>query len=142
MKKAKQENSEGDGAGLSEGEEEQESAREVFKDEEFVGEKGDEEDDEDDEECDGPELPSGLTGEEEPPLVSVEDVCLFVCQCFAVWCVCVYAFFFSSGAFEDQSFASLVELVSENTLKGVKEMGFENMTEIQHKTIRPLLEGR
>ncbi|XP_053483172.1 ATP-dependent RNA helicase DDX18 [Ictalurus furcatus] len=104
VKKAKHENSEGDGAGLSEGEEEQESAREVFKDEEVVGEKGDEEDDE---ECDGPELPSGLT-----------------------------------GAFEDQSFASLVELVSENTLKGVKEMGFENMTEIQHKTIRPLLEGR
>uniref|UniRef100_A0A672MIK7 ATP-dependent RNA helicase n=1 Tax=Sinocyclocheilus grahami TaxID=75366 RepID=A0A672MIK7_SINGR len=30
----------------------------------------------------------------------------------------------------------------ENTLKGVKEMGFETMTEIQHKTIRPLLEGR
>ncbi|KAF4087089.1 hypothetical protein AMELA_G00091640 [Ameiurus melas] len=103
VKKAKQENSEGDAAGLSEGEEERESAREVFQDEE-VGEKGDEEDDE---ECDGPELPSGLT-----------------------------------GAFEDQSFASLAELVSENTLKGVKEMGFENMTEIQHKTIRPLLEGR
>uniref|UniRef100_H3DKE7 ATP-dependent RNA helicase n=1 Tax=Tetraodon nigroviridis TaxID=99883 RepID=H3DKE7_TETNG len=47
-----------------------------------------------------------------------------------------------SGAFEDTSFASLAELVSENTLKGVKELGFEHMTEIQHKTIRPLLEGR
>ncbi|XP_076858990.1 ATP-dependent RNA helicase DDX18 [Brachyhypopomus gauderio] len=47
-----------------------------------------------------------------------------------------------TGAFEDQSFASLAELVSENSLKGVKEMGFEHMTEIQHKTIRPLLEGR
>lgn len=47
-----------------------------------------------------------------------------------------------SGAFEDTSFASLAELVSENTLKGVKEMGFEHMTEIQHKSIRPLLEGR
>lgn len=47
-----------------------------------------------------------------------------------------------SGAFEDTSFASLAELVSENTLKGVKELGFEQMTEIQHKTIRPLLEGR
>lgn len=46
------------------------------------------------------------------------------------------------GAFEDTSFASLAELVSENTLKGVKEMGFEHMTEIQHKSIRPLLEGR
>uniref|UniRef100_A0A671TAW0 ATP-dependent RNA helicase n=2 Tax=Sinocyclocheilus anshuiensis TaxID=1608454 RepID=A0A671TAW0_9TELE len=47
-----------------------------------------------------------------------------------------------TGAFEDKSFASLAEVVSENTLKGVKEMGFETMTEIQHKTIRPLLEGR
>ncbi|KAK6292714.1 hypothetical protein J4Q44_G00372990 [Coregonus suidteri] len=47
-----------------------------------------------------------------------------------------------TGAFEDTSFASLASLVSENTLKGVKEMGFEHMTEIQHKSIRPLLEGR
>lgn len=47
-----------------------------------------------------------------------------------------------SGAFEDTSFASLTELVSDSTLKGVKEMGFEHMTEIQHKSIRPLLEGR
>ncbi|XP_051567053.1 ATP-dependent RNA helicase DDX18 isoform X1 [Myxocyprinus asiaticus] len=47
-----------------------------------------------------------------------------------------------TGAFEDRSFASLAEMVSENTLKGVKEMGFDTMTEIQHKTIRPLLEGR
>ncbi|KAL2078570.1 hypothetical protein ACEWY4_026255 [Coilia grayii] len=47
-----------------------------------------------------------------------------------------------SGAFEDRSFASLAEVVSEATLKGVKEMGFENMTAIQHKSIRPLLEGR
>uniref|UniRef100_A0A8C7D0I0 ATP-dependent RNA helicase n=1 Tax=Oncorhynchus kisutch TaxID=8019 RepID=A0A8C7D0I0_ONCKI len=45
-------------------------------------------------------------------------------------------------AFEDTSFASLASLVSENTLKGVKEMGFDHMTEIQHKSIRPLLEGR
>ncbi|KAF1382181.1 hypothetical protein PFLUV_G00140950 [Perca fluviatilis] len=47
-----------------------------------------------------------------------------------------------TGAFEDTSFASLTELVSDSTLKGVKEMGFEHMTEIQHKSIRPLLEGR
>lgn len=47
-----------------------------------------------------------------------------------------------SGAFEDTSFASLADLVSESTLKAVKEMGFEHMTEIQHKSIRPLLEGR
>ncbi|KAM4608749.1 ATP-dependent RNA helicase DDX18 [Polymixia lowei] len=47
-----------------------------------------------------------------------------------------------TGAFEDTSFASLVELVSGSTLKAVKEMGFEHMTEIQHKSIRPLLDGR
>ncbi|XP_036396343.1 ATP-dependent RNA helicase DDX18 [Megalops cyprinoides] len=47
-----------------------------------------------------------------------------------------------TGAFEDTSFASLAGVVSESTLKGVKEMGFEHMTEIQHKSIRPLLEGR
>lgn len=47
-----------------------------------------------------------------------------------------------SGAFEDTSFASLAGLVSESTLKAVKEMSFEHMTEIQHKSIRPLLEGR
>ncbi|KAM7380909.1 hypothetical protein PAMP_004179 [Pampus punctatissimus] len=47
-----------------------------------------------------------------------------------------------TGAFEDTSFASLADLVSDNTLKAVKEMGFEHMTEIQHKSIRPLLQGR
>ncbi|KAL4616632.1 ATP-dependent RNA helicase DDX18 [Arapaima gigas] len=47
-----------------------------------------------------------------------------------------------TGAFEDTSFESLAGVVSENTLKGVKDMGFQHMTEIQHKTIRPLLEGR
>ncbi|XP_020902271.1 ATP-dependent RNA helicase DDX18 [Exaiptasia diaphana] len=43
---------------------------------------------------------------------------------------------------DDTSFASLVGLVSEKTLNGVKEMGFTNMTEIQHKSIAPLLKGR
>ncbi|XP_044294205.1 ATP-dependent RNA helicase DDX18 [Varanus komodoensis] len=47
-----------------------------------------------------------------------------------------------TGAFEDTSFASLNGLVSENTLKGITEMGFTHMTEIQHKSIKPLLEGR
>ncbi|KAF3822522.1 hypothetical protein GH733_007896 [Mirounga leonina] len=47
-----------------------------------------------------------------------------------------------TGAFEDTSFASLSNLVNENTLTAIKEMGFTNMTEIQHKSIRPLLEGR
>ncbi|MGH0134614.1 UNVERIFIED_CONTAM: hypothetical protein FKN15_033521 [Acipenser sinensis] len=47
-----------------------------------------------------------------------------------------------TGAFEDTSFISLSSVVSEHTLKGVKDMGFEHMTEIQHKSIRPLLEGR
>lgn len=47
-----------------------------------------------------------------------------------------------TGAFEDTSFASLSNLVNENTLKAIEEMGFKHMTEIQHKSIRPLLEGR
>ncbi|XP_044244192.1 ATP-dependent RNA helicase DDX18 isoform X3 [Ursus arctos] len=47
-----------------------------------------------------------------------------------------------TGAFEDTSFASLSNLVNEHTLRAIKEMGFTNMTEIQHKSIRPLLEGR
>ncbi|XP_034641792.1 ATP-dependent RNA helicase DDX18 isoform X1 [Trachemys scripta elegans] len=47
-----------------------------------------------------------------------------------------------TGAFEDTSFASLSDLVSENTLKGITDMGFTHMTEIQHKSIKPLLEGR
>ncbi|XP_005070367.2 ATP-dependent RNA helicase DDX18 [Mesocricetus auratus] len=47
-----------------------------------------------------------------------------------------------TGAFEDTSFASLANLVNENTLKAIEEMGFKRMTEIQHKSIRPLLEGR
>ncbi|KAM7324811.1 hypothetical protein ACRRTK_017116 [Alexandromys fortis] len=47
-----------------------------------------------------------------------------------------------TGAFEDTSFASLSNLVNENTLKAIEEMGFKRMIEIQHKSIRPLLEGR
>ncbi|XP_038607539.1 ATP-dependent RNA helicase DDX18 [Tachyglossus aculeatus] len=47
-----------------------------------------------------------------------------------------------TGAFEDTSFASLKDLVSDNTLRGVADMGFTAMTQIQHRSIRPLLEGR
>uniref|UniRef100_A0A4X2KZ40 ATP-dependent RNA helicase n=1 Tax=Vombatus ursinus TaxID=29139 RepID=A0A4X2KZ40_VOMUR len=47
-----------------------------------------------------------------------------------------------TGSFEDTSFTSLSNIVNENTLKAIAEMGFTNMTEIQHKSIRPLLEGR
>jgi len=42
----------------------------------------------------------------------------------------------------DTSFKSLEGAVSEATLKGVADMGFSHMTEIQAKTIPPLLEGR
>ncbi|XP_073505180.1 ATP-dependent RNA helicase DDX18-like [Phyllobates terribilis] len=47
-----------------------------------------------------------------------------------------------TGAFEDAAFSSLTDLVNENTLRAVTEMGFTHMMEIQHKTVRPLLEGR
>ncbi|KAG8125127.1 hypothetical protein E2320_020425, partial [Naja naja] len=63
--------------------------------------------------ADGPVLPLGLTGK------------------FPQCC-----------AFEDTSFESLNDHVSENTLKGIADMGFTHMTEIQHKSIKPLLEGR
>ncbi|CAD5117093.1 DgyrCDS5905 [Dimorphilus gyrociliatus] len=50
----------------------------------------------------------------------------------------------SSVAFSiltDKSFVNLKDVVCEETLKAIKDMGFENMTEIQAKTIPPLLEG-
>ena len=42
----------------------------------------------------------------------------------------------------DTSFESLKEKVSEQTLDGIKDMGFTHMTEIQAKSIPHLLEGR
>ncbi|XP_016941620.4 probable ATP-dependent RNA helicase pitchoune [Drosophila suzukii] len=43
---------------------------------------------------------------------------------------------------DDRSFASLKGAVSEATLRAVKEMGFTEMTEIQAKSLTPLLKGR
>ncbi|VVC29404.1 RNA helicase, DEAD-box type, Q motif,Helicase, C-terminal,ATP-dependent RNA helicase DEAD-box, conserved [Cinara cedri] len=43
---------------------------------------------------------------------------------------------------EDRKFTSLEGHVCENTMKGIADMGFTVMTEIQAKTIPPLLEGR
>ena len=45
---------------------------------------------------------------------------------------------------EDKTtFTSLKDVVSDKTLKVIiEEMKFTKMTEIQHKSIRPLLEGR
>ena len=42
----------------------------------------------------------------------------------------------------DHRFSSLRDVVSEKTLKAIAEMGFTDMMEIQHRCIRPLLEGR
>lgn len=42
----------------------------------------------------------------------------------------------------DTRFSVLSEKVCENTLKAISDMGFTNMTEIQAKSIPPLLEGR
>jgi ATP-dependent RNA helicase DDX18/HAS1 len=42
----------------------------------------------------------------------------------------------------DTSFSVLEDKVCENTLKAITDMGFTNMTEIQAKSIPPLLEGR
>ncbi|XP_068155662.1 probable ATP-dependent RNA helicase pitchoune [Drosophila tropicalis] len=43
---------------------------------------------------------------------------------------------------DDRSFSSLKGCVSEATLQGIQEMGFSEMTEIQSKSITPLLKGR
>lgn len=43
---------------------------------------------------------------------------------------------------KDTSFETLKDSVCENTLKAIEDMGFKNMTEIQAKSIPPLLEGR
>lgn len=42
----------------------------------------------------------------------------------------------------DAAFATLQGSVCEQTLKGIADMGFTQMTEIQAKTIPPLLDGR
>lgn len=90
MKKTKQEKSEGGEAELSEGGEEQESAKakEAFEDGEKDG------DVDDDEECEGPELPSGLTGKEEPLCVCKRNNLLCVMfvglpVCYRLVCVLV-----------------------------------------------------
>ena len=43
---------------------------------------------------------------------------------------------------ESREFEALEGLVSEKTLKGIADMGFTEMMEIQHKSIVPLLKGR
>lgn len=49
----------------------------------------------------------------------------------------------SGGTLSSVSFESLSERgVSELTLKGIKDMNLTTMTEIQAKSIGPLLEGR
>ena len=48
----------------------------------------------------------------------------------------------SLGILSDKSFQSLSSHVSEATLKGVEDMGFTHMSEIQAQTIPHLLEGR
>lgn len=42
----------------------------------------------------------------------------------------------------NNSFETLSKRVCENTLKGIQDMGFTHMTEIQARSIPPLLEGR
>lgn len=43
---------------------------------------------------------------------------------------------------QDCAFSSLKDIVSEPTLKAIEEMGFTRMTEIQAKSLPPLLQGR
>lgn len=46
------------------------------------------------------------------------------------------------GEPDDRTFSSLEKLVSNETLKAIEEMGFTTMTEIQAKSVLPLLHGR
>ncbi|KAJ6637795.1 putative ATP-dependent RNA helicase pitchoune [Pseudolycoriella hygida] len=48
----------------------------------------------------------------------------------------------TSEVSDDRNFSSLKGKVSDETLKAIEEMGFTTMTEIQAKSIPPLLEGR
>jgi len=48
----------------------------------------------------------------------------------------------SAGILSDRSFLALKDSISEATAKGIEEMGFTMMTEIQAQTIPHLLEGR
>ncbi|XP_071954727.1 uncharacterized protein [Antedon mediterranea] len=48
----------------------------------------------------------------------------------------------TSTILTDTKFSSLQDRVCELTLKGISDMGFTHMTEIQHKSIPHLLEGR
>ena len=44
---------------------------------------------------------------------------------------------------DDTSFASLSDVVCDKTLRAVAEsLGFTHMTEVQQRSIRPLLDGR
>ncbi|XP_057304412.1 uncharacterized protein LOC130641571 isoform X2 [Hydractinia symbiolongicarpus] len=47
-----------------------------------------------------------------------------------------------SSLLPTKEFKSLEALVCEKTLKGIADMGFTHMTEIQYKTVMPLLDGR
>ena len=42
----------------------------------------------------------------------------------------------------DNTFAALSPYVSEKSIKGITDMGFTHMTQIQHRTVLPLLKGR
>lgn len=46
------------------------------------------------------------------------------------------------GILSDQKFTALEGKVCDPTIMGIKDMGFQTMTEIQAKAIPPLLEGR
>ncbi|KRY34689.1 putative ATP-dependent RNA helicase pitchoune, partial [Trichinella spiralis] len=66
------------------------------------------------------------TNNEEKILASSSTSALMLCQ----------------SILSGKSFSSLAGIVSEQTLKAIRDMGFETMTEIQAQTIPSLLEGR
>ena len=53
-----------------------------------------------------------------------------------------FFYFLEASLPPSKEFKSLEALVSEKTLKGIADMSFTHMTEIQYKTVMPLLNGR
>ncbi|EDW16314.1 probable ATP-dependent RNA helicase pitchoune isoform X1 [Drosophila mojavensis] len=112
------------------------------------------EDDEDDEEIDSEAADSAEAGEEDEPVpakksklqpkaakktatandkATEEDVPFTVESSLAA---------LDHRDSDDRTFASLKGAVSEATLRAIEEMGFSEMTEIQAKSLTPLLKGR
>ncbi|KRY54860.1 putative ATP-dependent RNA helicase pitchoune [Trichinella britovi] len=67
---------------------------------------------------------------------------IFYQNCWFNFSFFIAALMLCQSILSGKSFSSLAGIVSEQTLKAIRDMGFETMTEIQAQTIPSLLEGR